>query len=119
MPKLNYSLLCSIAQRIQRRRLLVITLLISKKRKYKKKRFWTSDFINQRKTHGAYYTTVPTLLRHSDLFTNYCRMSKTQFEDLLTLIAPKIIKQTFIRESISPDQRLLLTLRSKFLLITH
>jgi len=101
MPKINNSLLCAIAQRIQRRRLLVITLLISKKRKYKKKRFWTSDFINQRKTHGAYYITVPTLLRH--LFTNYCRMSKTQFEDLLTLIAPKIIKQTFIRESLSPD----------------
>lgn len=40
-------------------------------------------------------------------------MSKTQFEDLLTLVAPKIIKQTFIRESISPDQRLLLTLRYK------
>lgn len=111
MPNINHHSLCAIAQAIQRRRLLVIVLLISKKRKYKKKRFWISPFLNQRKTHGAYYITVPIALRHFDLCTNYCRLSKTLLEDLLTLIASKIIKQTFIREPISPDQRLLLTLR--------
>lgn len=120
MPKINYQLLHAITQKIiQRRKLLVIALIISKTRKYKKKRFWTSHFLSQRKTYGAHYTTVPTLLRYSDLFTNYCRMSKTQLENLLTLIAPKIIKQTFIREPILPDQRLLLTLRYKTFIMTY
>ncbi|XP_018360388.1 PREDICTED: uncharacterized protein LOC108759435 [Trachymyrmex cornetzi] len=110
MPQINNLLLHVIAQ-VQLRRLLIVALLISKKRNYRKKRFWTSQFLSQRKTHGAYYTTIPTLLRNADLFSNYCRMSKTQFEDLLTLIGSQITKQTFIREPISPDQRLFLTLR--------
>jgi len=38
-------------------------------------------------------------------------MSKEQFEDLLLLIAPIIIKQDAIRTPISPEERLLLTLR--------
>lgn len=111
MPNINYRLLCAIAQAVQRRRLFVIAILISKKRKYSKKRYWISKFLKKRKTYGDYYTTIPTLLRHSDLFTNYCRMSTTQLEELLTLIASKIVKKTLCREPISPDQRLLLTLR--------
>jgi len=56
------------------------------------------------RTNPSHRHRGTTLLRQSDLFTNYCRMSKTQFEDLLTLITPKIIK-TFIRDSISPVEK--------------
>ncbi|XP_018394548.1 PREDICTED: putative nuclease HARBI1 [Cyphomyrmex costatus] len=44
-------------------------------------------------------------------FGNYCRMTKEQFEDLLQLIAPLIVKEDAIRTPISPKERLLLTLR--------
>lgn len=56
---------------------------------------------------------MPALLRNPSLFRNYCRMSATLFEELCTLIAPKIRKQILCREPIPPDQRLLLTLRYK------
>lgn len=91
--------------------LCIATILIHKKRKNKKKRYWVSNFLSQREAYGAYYATLPTLLRNPNLFVNYCRMSAMLFEELLTLIAPKIRKQTLCREPISPDQRLLLTLR--------
>lgn len=47
----------------------------------------------------------------NNLFMNYCRLSKTRFEELLTLIAPKIQKYPVCREPISPVERLLITLR--------
>jgi len=61
--------------------------------------------------NNAYNITIPELLRDFDSFTNYCRMTRTQFEELLVLIAPKIIKNTFLREPIEPAQCLLLILR--------
>lgn len=113
MANMDINIICVTAQTIVRRRLLVTALisLLEKKRKYKKRRFWVSDFISQRKINGAFNVTVPELLRDSNSFINYCRMSRELFEELLTLIAPKIEKITALREPIEPAQRLLLTLR--------
>ena len=45
-------------------------------------------------------------------FQNYFRLTKTQFDKLLTLVAPKISKvDTHYRESISAEERLMVTLR--------
>lgn len=102
-----------VAHTILRRRLIVLAILNMKnKRRYNKKRkCWMSNFLSQRNTNGAYYVTVPKL-RDFNSFENYCRMNRSQFEELLTLIGPKITKITAIREPIEPAQRLLLTLRS-------
>lgn len=112
MADINYiDLLYTVIQMVQRRKLCIATILIYKKRK--NKRYWVSNFLSKRKIDGAYNKTIPTLLRNPNLFINYCRMNATQFEELCTLILPKITKQTLCREPISPDQRLLLTLRYK------
>lgn len=45
-------------------------------------------------------------------FENFVRMTKTQFENLIILIGPKILKQdTRMRRAIIVEERLLLTLR--------
>lgn len=106
----------TIVHEIRRRKIVtaIIAILIAKKykkRQYRKKRHWISPFLKERRTKGAFYTTFPSLLEDSGLFVNYCRMSKTQFEELLLLVAAKITKIEFLREPISAPHRLLLTLR--------
>lgn len=44
-------------------------------------------------------------------FMNYFRMSSTQLENLLQIVAPKLHKQTHIRKPINTEERLCLTLR--------
>lgn len=82
---LYYQNVC-ILHELRRRRLLraIIAMLIaktSKKRQYAGKKYWVTPFIKTRKANGAFYTTIPELLQDNILFTNYCRMTKTQFED--------------------------------------
>lgn len=99
----------------QRRKLLTIIValssIIQKANKYKRKRFWISDLCRSRQDFGAFYKVYPIILNDPTMFKNYCRMTKEQFEDLLVLIAPIIIKEDAIRTPISPEERLLLTLR--------
>lgn len=99
----------------QRRKLLTIIValssIIQKANKYKRKRFWISDLCRSRQDFGAFYKVYPIILNDPTMFKNYCRMTKEQFEDLLVLIAPIIIKEDVIRTPISPEERLLLTLR--------
>ncbi|XP_011868296.1 PREDICTED: uncharacterized protein LOC105562239 [Vollenhovia emeryi] len=66
------------------------------------------DEIRRRK-HGFYYASMPKLT--PEKFQNYYRMTATQFEELLHLVAPAIIKQTVIREPLPPAERLSITLR--------
>lgn len=78
------------------------------KKKYKKKRFWIDPLFERRCEHGFYYASVPRLTTEN--FRNYYRMTATQFEELLHLVAPTITKQTVIREPIPPAERLSITL---------
>lgn len=54
---------------------------------------------------------ILSVLDQSDL-RNYLRISGVEFEELLTLVTPFIQKQdTILRQSISPRERLIVTLR--------
>lgn len=86
----------------------------NKKRKYKKKRFWVHPIFKLRCAHGFYHAVFPTLSMHEPKFMNYMRMTSTQFEDLLCLIAPFITKKTVVREPIPAAERLSITLRYRF-----
>lgn len=44
-------------------------------------------------------------------FMNYCRMSATEFEELLCLVGPMISKRYVVRDPISAPERLALTLK--------
>ncbi|XP_011269237.2 uncharacterized protein LOC105259170 [Camponotus floridanus] len=88
---------------------ICINECINLKKKYKKKRFWIDPLFEKRREHGFYYASVPRLT--PEKFRNYYRMTATQFEELLYLVAPAVTKQTVIREPLPPAERLSITLR--------
>ncbi|KYN06577.1 Putative nuclease HARBI1 [Cyphomyrmex costatus] len=81
------------------------------KKNYRKKRYWVHPIFKERYNHGFYHAIFPVITLEETRFRNYFRMTPTQFENLLSLVAPFITKQTVIREPISAAERLCLTIR--------
>jgi len=100
---------------VQKRRTVAATAVIvamkDEKRKYKKKKYWVAEIFNNRAVHGFYHAIFPILRLEDPRFINYCRMSATEFEELLCLVGPIISKQYVVRDPISAPERLALTLR--------
>ena len=68
---------------------------------------WVRKLFHERKSKGQFYILVQDLrLFNEENFFKYFRMSATQYEEILSMVAP-IIK----RECIGPDERLSVTLR--------
>ncbi|XP_071638920.1 uncharacterized protein [Temnothorax longispinosus] len=105
-----------ISEQNQRKKQLLATVLINelhkqKRRNYRRKRYWVNPIFIERYNHGFYHPIFPVIILEEARFRNYFRMTPTQFEELLILIAPFIMKQRVIREPISAAERLCLTLR--------
>lgn len=65
-----------------------------------------------RENTGAFTVVFNELARtDSKIFYNYSRMTLSEFEELLRMVAPIIIKQTVLKEPLSPAFRLAITLR--------
>jgi hypothetical protein len=79
----------------------------------KKRICWTQPWILRRQEHGAYYALMKELSQEDyESYRNFVRMTKKDFTELLEKVSPLIIKQdTIMRKSISPAERLSLTLR--------
>jgi len=77
---------------------------------YSKKKFWVAPLFQNHDEYGFYKATLLHIRLESARFLNYFRMSSTQLEDLLQIVAPKLHKQIFIREP-NAEERLCLTLR--------
>ena len=78
----------------------------------KRKEVWVQPFLQQRVDRGAQSTIVRDLQMLEGRFNEYFRMSRTQFDVILTAIAVKIKKQdTMFRRSIPPEERLAICLR--------
>lgn len=91
--------------------LAIYELQKEKEKVYNEKRFWVHPIFQERHTHGFFHAIFPVISLHESQFRNYFRMTATQFEELLLLVAPQITKQTVLREPISTSERLSLTLR--------
>ncbi|CAH4034440.1 unnamed protein product [Pieris brassicae] len=75
----------------------------------RKRRTWVKNWLMKR--HELSHMNV---MRHleADEFRNFLRMDSECFEELLNMVSPLIQKQdTLMRESISPRERLTVTLR--------
>lgn len=83
---------------------------------------WHGRITRDRKRHGAYYHTVPSLIIEDTAsslldsrvgtFQNYFRLSKEEFDFVLARVSPKVTKcDTHLRVSISAEERLIVTLR--------
>lgn len=78
----------------------------------RKHRFWARQIYLDRQQKGEYHLLVQQA-KHFDaeIFFQMFRMSATQFEELLQLISPYIVKNSLRREAIKPEERLAVTMR--------
>ncbi|XP_065665346.1 uncharacterized protein LOC136086784 [Hydra vulgaris] len=78
-----------------------------------KKRFWVRKVYAERLQKGEFHLLVQDLRLHDqEYFFKYFRMSPTTYEELLSFVAPVIVKQrTTMRDPVSPSERLAVTLR--------
>ncbi|XP_041422068.1 protein ANTAGONIST OF LIKE HETEROCHROMATIN PROTEIN 1-like [Xenopus laevis] len=96
-----------------RRAALAILLLTSIKQKKKRKRsIWSKQWLLHRHKFSHMGLLKELKENNPDDFRNYLRMSDSNFEHLFEAIRPAITKQnTCMRQAISPEQRLIATLR--------
>ena len=96
------------------RRTLLLMLLRRRwrtKTRYKK-RMWVCRIFQERESKGEFYLLVLDLRLHDEeYFFKYFRMSVMQYEELLSMVAPKIQKSSEKRKCIGPSERLCVTLR--------
>ena len=100
---------------LNRRQILLILLLRRRQRhgaKRRSPRFWVRAIFAQRKIRGELHLLVQEMkLGDHELFFKQFRMLLTKFEELLGWVGPRIVKSNIKRESISPEERLFVTLR--------
>lgn len=79
----------------------------------RKRSVWVRDWVLRRQQDGCYAKLLRELeLEVPSLYKNFLRMNALDFNTLLSLIEPKIRKNdTVMRNSISPGERLAITLR--------
>ncbi|KAG8295122.1 hypothetical protein J6590_087519 [Homalodisca vitripennis] len=78
----------------------------------KKRRFLVHSIIAARNSEGQYHTLFPRLKNDNVRFFRYFRMSYEKFMELLHIIEPELKRcDTTFRRSISPEERLAVTLR--------
>ncbi|CAH2012676.1 unnamed protein product [Acanthoscelides obtectus] len=92
--------------------LAVLALLLTLNKRVRKKREkWCKDWILKRKSY-SHVNLLNELKFEPKDFQNYLRMDEKTYLKLLSLVSPFIIKKdTVMRKSISPHQRLTATLR--------
>ena len=75
--------------------------------------FWTRDWIKRRRTRGVYHQLVKELeLEDEVAYTEYFRVNGQKFLFLVDSVGDAIKKKdTLMRESIRPDERIAVTLR--------
>ena len=91
---------------------LTILKLLELKRK-KRIRFRVRKVYEERLEKGEFHLLVRDLRLHDHEYFFRCfRMSPSTFEELLSLVGPKISKEnTVMRDSVGPGERLAVTLR--------
>lgn len=83
------------------------------KRRRVKRSIWVRDWVKRRKQFGCYAQLLKELEDEVPyLYKNFLRMNIADFNNVLELVTPIIKKEdTRFRESISPGERLAVTLR--------
>ena len=93
---------------------MILIMLLRRRIKRKEKlgrRFWLRKIFMERKQKGEYHLFVKdlSLCDHETFFSQF-RMNTTKFEELLSYVAPLIMKASEKREPIVPSERLRVTL---------
>lgn len=87
-----------------------------KRRRQRQREYWVHPILRDRLTHGMFVTLYPKLRQHGSKFFNYFRMSIQSFDELLGVIKADITgESTILRDSISAQEKLVITLRQVLL----
>jgi hypothetical protein len=82
------------------------------RRKKRTRRYWIHPIILERSTRGAFHLLYCDLRKHDIKFCSYTRMSVETFDQLLQHIGNDIEgRDTNFRQSIRPEEKLIVTLR--------
>lgn len=96
-----------------------LMLLMKKRRKHKRwvsRRWWVRPVNLQRNVLGHFATLIQELKNDEELFFRYTRMSLEVYNQLLIKVSPFLVKN-INRTPLSPEQRLLITLKYVVLFI--
>ena len=93
-------------------KLLYFLYILQKKKEKTKKRFWVRQIYRDRKEKGEFALLVrqAKLVDH-EIFYRMFRMSPTKFDELLSIVGPKLRRDSRRREPIGPQERLAVALR--------
>uniref|UniRef100_A0A8C5Q8J3 Protein ALP1-like n=1 Tax=Leptobrachium leishanense TaxID=445787 RepID=A0A8C5Q8J3_9ANUR len=109
------SVLCYVDIYKRRRAAAIVAALLLmrlRRRRLSRRRFWVHPVIANRQQRGQFWAMYETLRAHQDKFFEYTCMSLNSFDELLGLMSPTLERQdTFMRDSVAPVERLIITLR--------
>lgn len=89
----------------------ILACYIYNRLRKKRKRYWRHPYIEEN-INCRLFVAAKELVQDDEKFLSMYRMKKETYQQLLNSIAPAITKQnTRLRECVSPDERLLITLR--------
>ena len=93
--------------------LAMLIILRRRRRRRKERKIWVRSWIQRRIQQGSYQNLVQELAQEDkEMYRRYFRMDEVTFDEIVSQITPHIIKQdTCMRKSISPKERLAITLR--------
>ena len=92
------------------RRMLLLYFVLSAN--WLERELWVHPYCTDASTKGEFFVIYPDLRKYPEKFFRTYRMSLRQFDNLLHLLRPVISRQiTNYRETISPEERLVITLR--------
>ena len=91
---------------------VAVALILALDSDEKPRRKWSKDWFLKRREYGHVNLLRELRANEPDDFRNFLRMDAPSFDELLGLVAPLIRKEdTVMRSSISPSERLSITLR--------
>ena len=74
-------------------------------------RFWVHPLFENREMYGSYSTLVRDLEQSPEIFHQYFRLTKEQFNCLEKLLTPQLVRYGQSRKAIEPRHRIAVALR--------
>ncbi|XP_068094158.1 uncharacterized protein [Hyperolius riggenbachi] len=92
--------------------IFMILMSLVLRRGRQRRRYWVHPLLKERQKKGQFWLLYRDLRQHPEKFFGYARMSIESFDQLLALLSSDLKrKDTRFRRSVTPTERLLITLR--------
>lgn len=82
-----------------------------RQRRRTRRTVWVREIFLKRDDLGEFHHIMTDLKNDINLFHGYLRMNKETFEYILNAVRPRLSRESNFRKTISPEERLVVTLR--------